>query len=444
MSRHTALLLLAGAMSVLVCTTATWEARSGGAGGSAMTEEQILAEAGERIERHRKADATVRVVDASGKAVPGAQVDAAQVQHEFLFGCNASPVLGYDDPEMELTYEREFAALLNYATLGFYWGSYEPEEGKTDAARLERQARWCRERGIATKGHPLVWHIAYPRWGPADADETRARLRERVTDIVGRFAGLVDKWDVVNEATVSAGADNGVGRWAKRDGPLAMVRESLDWAHSANPNACLIYNDFNLGADYDRLAQGLVEAGAPVDAFGIQSHMHGGEWPLTTAWETCEAYARFGKPLHFTELTVLSGQHGSREGRPWPTTPEGEARQADYVEKLYTVLFSHPAVSAITWWDFMDGGWQGAPAGLVRADLTPKPVYDRLMRLVKGAWWTQTTTQTDENGLARFRGYLGRYRVRAVTAAGEAVGEMEVSRGGENVLEVVVAARTDP
>ena len=63
-------------------------------------------------------------------------------------------------------------------------------------------------------------------------------------------------------------------------------------------------------------------AGATMDAIGIQSHMHGGEWPLEKAWQVCETYARFGRPLHFTELTVLSGEHGWERPRPWPTTPE--------------------------------------------------------------------------------------------------------------------------
>jgi hypothetical protein len=166
--------------------------------------------------------------------------------------------------------------------------------------------------------------------------------------------------------------------------------------------------------------------------------MHGGEWPIERAWEVCEQYARFGKPLHFTELTVLSGEHGWQREQPWPSTPEGEAHQAEYVEKLYTVLFSHPAVEAITWWDFNDGEWQGAPAGLVRADLTPKPVYHRLMELVKGKWWTIAQAETDETGEAHFRGFLGRYRITVTTPEASAEMETELRRGGEGSVEIVL------
>ena len=61
----------------------------------------------------------------------------------------------------------------------------------------------------------------------------------------------------------------------------------------------------------------------------------------------------------------------------WPTTPDGEARQADEVEAHYPTLLAHPAVEAITWWGFPDGGWLNAPSGLVRADGSPKPAYER-------------------------------------------------------------------
>ena len=98
----------------------------------------------------------------------------------------------------------------------------------------------------------------------------------------------------------------------------------------------------------------------------------------------------------------------------WPTTPEGEARQADEVATHYRTLLGHPAVQAITWWGFPDGGWLNAPTGLVRADGTPKPAYERLHGLVKGEWWLPPTTmRTDEAGRIRVDGFLGDYEVQS-------------------------------
>jgi hypothetical protein len=76
------------------------------------------------------------------------------------------------------------------------------------------------------------------------------------------------------------------------------------------------------------------------------------------------------------------------------------------------VLFAHPAVAAITWWDLSDqDAWMGAPAGLVRKDMSPKPAYERLLKKVKGEWWTaKEEATTGPDGKASLRGFLGEYQ----------------------------------
>ncbi len=150
---------------------------------------------------------------------------------------------------------------------------------------------------------------------------------------------------------------------------------------------------------------------------GIQCHQHENVWSPEKTWDICERFAKVGKPLHFTGATILSGQPGweSKQQNPrfdWASTPEGEQRQAEEVAQFYTILFSHPAVQAITWWDFSDqGAWQQAPAGLVRADMTPKPAYDALMKLIKGEWWTRAEARVSHPGAAKFHGFYGDYKV---------------------------------
>ena len=127
---------------------------------------------------------------------------------------------------------------------------------------------------------------------------------------------------------------------------------------------------------YYKILDSLATTGKPLfDTVGIQSHMHGGVWPLHKVWDTCDTYSKLGRPLHFTESTIVSGPRKG-PGENWgETTAEGEARQAEQTAKFYTALFAHPAVQAITWWDFSDlGAWQGAPAGWLRRDMSPKPV----------------------------------------------------------------------
>jgi len=392
----------------------------------ALTAERLLATASQRIEQHRKGDFTIVVMD-DGRRVPGAVVEVAQTDHEFLFGCNIFGLRPAQEAPLQQAYQERFAALFNYATLPFYWGSYESEQGKPRTEALKAMARWCEDHSIRPKGHPLVWHQAPPAWAPWDTSLLAATLRGRVRSIVSGFAGLVDTWDVINESTVSARANNPVGQWVKQVGDVQAAGEALSWAREANTLATLILNDFNVSQAYHKQIQGLIDAGRAPDAIGIQSHMHKGEWPIERVWQVCETYASFGRPLHFTETTVLSGRlkaddDWSRYRTDWLSTPEGERRQAEYVEKLYRVLFSHPAVAAITWWDLSDlGSWQGAPAGLLRKDMSPKPAYQRLLGMIKGQWWTQVRGRTDSGGKMTCRGFYGRYRVTATAADGRMV-----------------------
>ncbi len=405
-------------------------------------EQELLAGCEERIRQQRTAPLTVVVLDRQDDPVPDADVHVQQTRHAFLFGCNVYALDSFGDEGLNRRYAEQFAALLNYATLPFYWSAYEPQRGQTQEARLMKMAEWCAARGIATKGHPLVWHETVPGWlppldfargesprargdpepaeGPLDRDELLGLVEARVRGVVSGFVGSIDRWDVVNEATVSAGVDNPIGHWVKDVGSTAAVRQALEWAREAGPQAVLVVNDFNVWSDaYPQLLRELNAEGVSYDAIGLQSHMHAGTRPFTDWWQVCERYAALGKPLHFTEMTVLSGAlQTDSDWRShhlgWDTMPEGEELQAEYVANLYRLLFSHPAVQAITWWDFSDAAaWQGAPAGLVRKDMTPKPVYERLLQLIKDEWWTDETRRTDEDGRIALRGFCGDYRVIA-------------------------------
>ena len=182
------------------------------------------------------------------------------------------------------------------------------------------------------------------------------------------------------------------------------------------------------------------------DVIGIQSHQHGGAWSAAHIWEVCESFGRYGKPLHFTETTFVSGKLGwevaaSAADHKWESTPEGERWQADHAAAFYTVLFSHPAVQAITWWDFSDQmSWQSAPAGLIGKDLKPKPAYDALKALIKGKWWTKVVAKVGANGEVRLRGFLGEYRVSPVTT-GEQIttGQFHLTKDIKGPIETRLA-----
>ncbi|MBN1646936.1 MAG: endo-1,4-beta-xylanase [Spirochaetales bacterium] len=376
----------------------------------------------ERIEQYRKGNATVLLRDADGAALPAdSEVHIELVNHEFLFGCNFfNWVQLDDDPPARDAYRDQFAELMNYATLMFYWDVYERFEGKPDSiTKSYESALWCKDHDIIAKGHPLVWHEQYPKWA-MDFSETemRSRLENRVRGIIRDYAGLIDIWDVINESQVSANYNNPFGRWVKSTGTNEAVALVFSWAEESNPDGTFLINDFDFDESYFNQIKALVENGTRIDAIGIQSHMHHGVWSDEMIISGYEKLETLGLPIHFTEFTILSGKlmndyDYSKTRANWKSTPRGEKQQARDLVHIYRLLFSLPKVEAITWWDFSDRkAWLGAPAGLLRDDMSPKPAYLCLMKLVHSEWSTTLTVKTDADGRISFRGFYGDYLIR--------------------------------
>lgn len=387
--------------------------------------DDVLPGAAERIERYRKRGLVVRVLR-DGKPVTGGRVRLRMQQHQFLFGCNAFGAVDPRTYEVDQAYTAQFTRALNYATLPFYWMTYESERGRTRHDYLGRLVRWCADNGLVAKGHPLVWDHTCPQW-VTDSDPLPALVAERNRQIMERFGDTVLWWDVINEVLGSDRFDNPMSRWFREIGPAEAVRYAVETARAAHPKANLIVNDYNVDRQkYHEIFARLADQGVEIQAFGIQSHMHATRWTLDRAWSVCEEFSRYGWPLHFTELSVLSGRPAREidwfdsSKNEWLVADADYEDQAAYVSDFYTLLFSHPAVEAISWWDLVDGKWLKAPSGLVREDLSPKPAYEALVRLVRKEWWTDAEGTTDAHGIYRARGFCGRYLVE-VEAGGRAI-----------------------
>jgi len=416
-----------------------------------LTESEILSQADARIQKYRTGDAQLRLVTPGGKALKkGRLVTIEQTRHSFLFGCNIFMLAKCKTAAENDAYGKEFSDLLNYATVPFYWWEYEREAGDPNYAGTERVAAWCATHHVTMKGHPLAWNYVDPSWLPSDPAEVMRLQMQRITDIVGRFRGQINFFDVVNEATNFAREDPlqhapkltaGIEQMGVQD----YLRTAFNHAREANPQATLVINDYITTDEYlQKVISQLMDAsGQPLfDVIGIQCHQHSGVWSAQKTWDICERFAKVGKPLHFTEATILSGPPGweLKKKHPqadWATTPEGEQRQAEEVARFYTVLFSHPAVQAITWWDFSDqGAWQQAPAGLVRADMTPKPAYDALMKLIKDRWWTRAEARVSRQGTAQFHGFYGDYQVSVKDHGRELTGTFTFNSQSAQPIEV--------
>jgi GH35 family endo-1,4-beta-xylanase len=402
--------------------------------------------------------AVLTLVGQDGELLRSTPVTVEQVRHAFGFGNIGFDFVALANAETDAVLYSPFggasAALgprlagpwldaFNTVLLPFYWGGFERERGHPDTQRLLRTAAWFADRGVAVKGHPLVWHTIAPAW-LLDLDEgaVEAALRARITREVTDFGGVIRTWDAINEAVIMPVFDrqaNAITPLAQRLGRVGMVRLAFETARAADPGISLIINDFDMSEAYEELLSACLDAGIRIDGIGLQSHMHQGYWGEQKTLAVLERFSRFGLPLHMSETTLLSGSLMPPEIEDlndykvpeWRSTPEGEERQTDEIVRHYTTLLAHPSVKSITYWGLTDdGSWLGAPAGLVRADGAPKPAYHALRQLIKGEWWLPSTTVvSDDEGRIEVEGFAGDYRIevgggQALVNLGEA-GEVE-------------------
>ena len=378
---------------------------------------------------HRMARKTIKLVDTSGNPVAGKEVALKQTNHNFLFGCGIFDVIQVANknvPADRLAFQEEklakFVDVFNSATLPFYWGTFEPEKGKPLTKELKAAAQWLKERNVTVKGHPLCWHTVTAPWLLDMSNEEILKAQfAGIEREVSDFKGLIDMWDVINEVVIMPifdKYDNGITRISKELGRIGIIKEMFAKTREFNPGATLLLNDFNTSINYEILIDGCLNAGVAIDAIGIQSHQHQGYWGREKLEEVLDRFSHFGLPIHFTENTLISGHLmpsqiedlNDYQIPEWPSTPEFEERQAKEVEEMYSILFKHPQVEAITAWSFSDdGAWLGAPAGFIRTDNSPKPSYEVVKKLIKNDWNTNVSCQTDENGMVSFEGYLGDY-----------------------------------
>jgi len=392
-------------------------------------EEKILQAADRDIEKYRKSDAIIEVVDHNGQPVSGATVHVQQTTSDFLFAANVTLITGdlggtidiehyryqprFTEKAQVDEFKKRFAELFNCATLPLYWRPLETADGQPDFQAADRVLEWLKSERIAVKGHTLVWTNPdnVPRWfAVLPVEEQRKRLEKHVRDTVTRYAGKIDMWDVVNEAAWSNVTLSGMTMHDYTTLPYV-------WARESDPDAVLSINDAHrivLLSEMQRYWDILVDmnnSNAPYDVIGVQAHVDRTErFPLGIVLEMLKKYSELGKPIHVTEFTP--GSDKVPIASSWKQGIWTEEVQAEYTEKFYRLCFSVPAVESIGWWDLTDYSVWSYGGGLLRADLSPKPVYNALKKLIHETWRTETNGKTDQNGLYKFRGFHGEYHIQ--------------------------------
>ncbi|MFW6312352.1 MAG: endo-1,4-beta-xylanase, partial [Spirochaetota bacterium] len=169
-------------------------------------------------------------------SVPSGTVVARvrQTRHEYSFGTAAFALVGDPDSAELAEYEERLQRFMNFATLPFYWGRYEPVEGQPMEKETLAAAKWAREHGFTTKGHPLCWHTVCADWLlQYDNDTILQKQLDRIRRDVSLYRGVIDMWDVINEVVIMPvfdKYDNAVSRIANHIGAVELTLKCFEAA----------------------------------------------------------------------------------------------------------------------------------------------------------------------------------------------------------------------
>lgn len=194
------------------------------------------------------------------------------------------------------------------------WEVIHPQPDKYDFTLADKYVDFGQRNHMFIIGHNLVWHSQVPKWvfedekgNPVSREVLLNRLREHIDTVVGRYKGRINGWDVVNEVVDEDGSLR-KSQWLKIIGP-DYIEKAFEYAHQADPNAELYYNDYNLENEVKRkggldLVRNLKAKGVHITGVGLQDHFSLDFATTQQINATIEDFSKLGVKLMITELDV--------------------------------------------------------------------------------------------------------------------------------------------
>lgn len=317
---------------------------------------------------------TLRYLAGQRGLLIGAAVDAKALQSDPVY----AQILG-----------RQFDVAVPENVMKF--ANIHPQRQTYDFTAADQLLSFAAANGMLVRGHTLVWYMEDPNWvksGNFTKDQLKQILHDHIAMVVGHFKGRIFAWDVVNEAI----NDNGKLRdsvWLRGIGP-EYIDLAFQWAHAADPQALLFYNDYNAegsGPKSDAvyaLVKGLRDRGVPIGGVGLQMHVSLDDHPSANDIKAnIERLARLGLVVHITEMDVRIHQ---------PADPSSLSAQAQIYRNVLEACLAEPkACQALVMWGFSDryssipNIYAGFGSGLpFDSSFNPKPAYNMLKEALTG------------------------------------------------------------
>ncbi|MFE6287637.1 endo-1,4-beta-xylanase [Streptomyces sp. NPDC057877] len=276
------------------------------------------------------------------------------------------------------------------------WEAIHPERDRYDFAAADAIVDFAERHRQVVRGHTLLWHSQNPAWleqGDFSKDELRAILRDHITTVVGRYAGRIQQWDVANEIFDGEGKlRTQENIWIRELGP-DIVTDAFRWAHEADPEAQLFFNDYgvesvNAKSDaYLALVKDLLAQGVPVHGFSAQAHLSTRYGFPGDLEQNLRRFGALGLETAVTELDVRMDLPES--GVP---TRAQLTQQADYYQRALSACLAVDGCNSFTIWGFTDKySWvpvffegEGS-ATVMTEDFGRKPAFHALLSTLKRA-----------------------------------------------------------
>lgn len=359
-----------------------------------------------RIEKLRKGDLPLRVVDASGKPVANAKVSVRMRRHAFPWGAavDAKRIATGNSPD-QVRYREIFETYFNKAVFAndMKWGRWLNQQKKPAERQILLDAiAWLQQRQIPIRGHVMVW----PSWqflpvSLRELEHNPAALRDAVAahikDQTAVFPDTFVDWDVLNEISIRHDLLDILGR--------DIMADWFKQARAGTQKSMLYYNDYTMfigntpqspSEKFHEVIRFLLEKGAPVSGIGEQGHFIGIPPGPADILAALDRFAKFGLPIQITEFDI--------------DTPD-EQLQADFTRDFLTAAFSHPAINGIVHWEFWDRQEERKDVSLWRADGTPRAAGLAWIDMLTKTWWTNADGATSADGTYSTRGFYGDYEV---------------------------------
>jgi endo-1,4-beta-xylanase len=256
-------------------------------------------------------------------------------------------------------------------------GPIHPRENEYFWADADSIVAFAERNNMKMRGHTLCWHNQTPDWMFVDAQGDSVskelllgRLKDHITEVVTRYKGKIYAWDVVNEV-ISDQADEFYRQsaWYKICGE-DYIAEAFRYAHEADPQALLFYNDYNEIDSLKRskiikMVNELKAEGVPIHGIGLQGHWAINEPSQEQLEQTLSDFAETGLELQITELdiSVYPKEHSARERRPEDENDEFTAERKQKQREVYDMCFAlfrkhKDDITSVTFWNISDrGSW---------------------------------------------------------------------------------------